>query len=99
MKKTALSVLLAFVVSPAASMAQARVFVRVAPPAPVVEHYGPAPHRGWVWVGGYQRWTGAGYVWVPGYWAHPPRPYAVWVPAHWAPRPRGWVFIRGHWRR
>lgn len=97
MKKTVLPVLLAFLMLPAASMAQ-RIFVRLAPPVPIVEHYGPPPHHGWVWVGGYQRWTGAGYVWAPGYWARPPRPYAVWVPAHWAPRPRGWVFIRGHWR-
>jgi hypothetical protein len=99
MKKTALAVLLAFLMLPAASMAQVGVFVRVAPPAPIVEHYGPAPHRGWVWIGGYHRWDGARYVWVRGYWAHPPRPGAVWVTAHWAHRRGGWVFIEGHWRR
>lgn len=79
-------------------MARARVFVRVGPPAPIVERYGPPPHRGYVWVGGYYRWVGARYVWTRGYWVRPPRPYAVWIPAHWVQRPGGWVLIRGHWR-
>ncbi len=82
----------------AMNSAQAQVVVRIAPPPPIVEHYGPRPHPGYVWVGGYHRWDGARYVWVPGSWAAPPRPYAHWVPGRWAHRPGGYVWIEGHWR-
>jgi len=95
-KKIALAVLLAFAMIPAASNAQ--VYVRIGPPAPVIEHYGPPPHPGYVWIAGYHRWDGARYVWVPGYYAAPPRPHAVWVPHHWAHRHGGWVLVEGHWR-
>jgi hypothetical protein len=78
--------------------AHAQVVVRVAPPPPVIEHYGPRPHPGYVWVGGYHRWDGAHYVWVGGHWDAPPRPHAVWIAGHWAHRPGGYVFIEGHWR-
>lgn len=78
--------------------AQAQRYVPAVPPPPVVERYGAPPHAGWVWHGGYYRWNGRGYVWVPGYWVRPPRPRAVWVPGHWVQRPRGWVYVQGHWR-
>jgi len=51
-----------------------------------------------VWVGGYHRWTGATYVWVPGRWSLPPKPHAVWVAGHWAKTPSGWYWKAGHWR-
>jgi hypothetical protein len=95
-KRIALAALLAFTMLPVASNAQ--VYVRVGPPAPVVEHYGPPPHPGYVWIAGYHRWDGARYVWVPGYYAAPPRPRAVWVPHHWVHRRGGWVLVEGHWR-
>jgi hypothetical protein len=78
--------------------ANAQVIIRTAPPPPVVERMGPPRHPGWVWVGGYYRWNGRRYVWVPGYWAAPPRPRAVWVPGRWVPRGAGWVWIPGGWR-
>jgi len=44
--------------------------IRIAPPPPVrVGVVGVAPGPGYVWIGGYQRWTGSGYVWVAGRWA------------------------------
>ena len=46
----------------------ADVIVRIGPPAPVVERRLVAPSRNHVWVSGYQRWDGRGYVWVPGRW-------------------------------
>jgi hypothetical protein len=95
-KKIALAVLLAFCLAPAAAMAQ--VVVRVAPPAPMVENYGPPPHRGWVWNDGYYRWNGHHYVWVRGRWVKPPHPGAVWVAHRWEQRNGGWVMIEGHWR-
>ncbi|MBX6360834.1 YXWGXW repeat-containing protein [Pseudacidobacterium ailaaui] len=95
MKKIALAGVLAFALT-APSFAQ--VIVRVAPPPVVVEHPGPPPHPGYVWVAGYHRWDGVRYVWVPGHYVLPPRPRAVWVPGHWVARRGGWVFVEGHWR-
>lgn len=97
MKKFAMSALLALLLLPAAS-SFGQVYIRVGPPAPIVERPGPPPHRGFVWVSGYHRWDGARYVWVPGRWDRPPRPRARWVPAHYNHRHGGWVFVEGHWR-
>lgn len=79
-------------------MQAADVVVRVAPPRVRVEHRGRAPGRDYVWIGGYQRWDGHAYVWVPGRWDRPPRPRAVWVAPRWRHDRRGYVFIEGHWR-
>lgn len=96
MKKTAITLLLALTLLPVASFGQ--VVVRVGPPAPVVEHYGPAPHPGWVWQPGYHNWDGNRYVWHAGMWAQPPHPHAVWVQHRWVHRHGGWVLVEGHWR-
>lgn len=98
MKKTALALLLALSMAPAAAMAEVGIVVRVAPPPPVVEHYGPPPHPGYVWISGYQRWDGGRYVWVPGRWDRPPHPGARWVGHRWVHRRNGWVMQEGHWR-
>jgi hypothetical protein len=95
-RKTVLTALLALCLAPAVSMAQ--VTVRIGPPPPVHEHYGPRPHRGWVWQPGYHAWDGNRYVWHGGAWAEPPHPGAVWVPHHWVHRHGGWVMVEGHWR-
>jgi hypothetical protein len=80
------------------SACAAEVFVRVAPPRPIIETRIAAPGPGYVWVGGYHRWDGGAYAWVPGHWMVPPRPRAVWVAHHWVRRRGGWVFVEGHWR-
>jgi hypothetical protein len=94
-KKTALSLLLAFCLVPAAVMAQ--VVVRVAPPEPVVEVHDHPPHDGWVWIDGYHRWDGHRYVWVHGRWARPPHPGAHWVAHRWDHHGDGYVLVQGHW--
>ena len=96
MKKFVLSTLLAVTLLPAFSFAQ--VYVRVGPPAPIVERRGPPPGAGYVWIAGYHRWDGARYVWEPGRWDRPPRPHAVWVHHHWVHRHGGCLLIEGHWR-
>ena len=78
--------------------AGAQVYVHIGPPPPVREVIPPAPHPGWVWQGGYYRWDGARYVWVPGTYVAAPRPGAVWVPGHWRNTPHGYVWVEGHWR-
>ena len=97
-KKTALSLLLAIGLVPAAAFAQVGIVVRVAPPAPIVEFHDRPPHPGWVWVDGYHRWNGHRYVWVHGHWVRPPHEGAVWVAHRWEHRGEGWVLVEGHWR-
>ena len=78
----------------------AAVYVRVAPPRPVVERVIGRPSPAYSWVGGYYRWSGRAYVWVPGRWTLPPRPLAVWVAPHWdyVPARGSYVFVGGFWR-
>ena len=76
----------------------AEVVIRVAPPRPIVERRVVAPGPGYVWIGGYHRWEGNSYVWVPGRWERPPRAHAHWVAHRYVRRNGGWVFQEGHWR-
>ena len=73
-----------FAATLAVNVFAADVVVRIAPPAPVVEHRIAAP--------------GAGYVWTPGAWVMPPRPHAHWVAHRWVRRNGGYVFVEGRWR-
>ena len=75
-----------------------RVYVKIAPPAPIAEVRVVAPGPRHVWIGGYHRWDGRAYVWVPGRWALPPRAGVVWVAGHWKHGPHGWYWVEGHWR-
>jgi len=85
-------------VLPACASPRGRVYVRTAPPAPIVEVRTVAPRPGFVWIEGYHRWTGRAYVWVPGRWTAPPRTRAVWVPGRWVHSRRGWHYAAGYWR-
>ena len=76
----------------------ARYYVRVGPPAPIVEARVVAPGPGYVWVPGYYAWDGGLYTWRPGVWVLPPRARAAWVPGHWVRERRGWFWVEGHWR-
>jgi hypothetical protein len=78
--------------------ATGRVYVRMGPPVRVVEVRSVAPGPGYVWIEGYHRWDGRGYLWVPGRWERAPRPRAVWVPGHWAQDRHGWYWVEGRWR-
>jgi hypothetical protein len=81
------------------SVAQTVTVIRVAPPPPVqVKVIGVAPAPGYVWIGGYQRWNGAAYVWVPGRWVRPPRAGVVWVAPRYGRSGSGWMFHKGYWR-
>jgi hypothetical protein len=72
--------------------------VAVAPPAPQVEVYGPAPAVGYVWIGGFWRWYGGRHVWVGGHW-EAPRPGYHWVPHRWEPVRGGYRAVPGYWAR
>ena len=93
------AVLLSASLAATPASAGGRVYVRVGPPAAVVEVRTAAPGPRYVWVEGYQRWNGRAYGWVPGRWVLPPRARSAWVPGHWVHASRGWYFVDGHWRR
>jgi hypothetical protein len=93
-----LALLVGTLATSACATPRGRLYVRVGPPAPIVEARIVAPGPGYVWVPGYHTWSGSAYVWVPGRWNRPPRARAVWVPARWARDRRGWYFVEGHWR-
>src|SRR5438309_1860322 len=76
----------------------AHVYVRVAPPAPIVEVRPVRPSYRHVWVPGHHRWDGRDYVWVPGHWSVRPRRHAVWARGHWAHDRHGWYWVDGRWR-
>jgi hypothetical protein len=93
------AILLSVVVGASPASASARVYVRVGPPAPIVEVRAVSPGPKYVWIDGYHRWTGHAYVWVPGRWVVPPHAHAVWVPARWVHDKHGWYVVNGHWHR
>jgi len=94
----ALFVVVAIGTAPASAARRPHAYLRIGPPAPIVEARVVAPGRNYVWVPGYYRWNGYDYVWAPGNWRRPPRARAVWLPGHWAHERRGWFFVQGRWR-
>ena len=101
LRTTAAAVLLAAAVGvmPACAATSGRLYVRIGPPAPIVEVRAVPPGPGVIWVPGYYRWDGRGYIWMAGTWQRPPRARARWVPGHWVHNRRhGWYFVEGRWR-
>lgn len=82
----------------AVSAPAADVVVRIGPPRAIVERRSHAPGRDYVWINGYHRWDGRGYVWEPGRWERPPHRRSHWVQHRWVKRGNGWVLVEGHWR-
>ena len=75
-----------------------RLYVRVGPPAPIVETRIAAPGPGYVWVPGFYRWEGRDYLWVAGHYELPPRARARFVQGHWQHDRQGWYYVEGRWR-
>jgi hypothetical protein len=82
----------------ASAAPRGRMYLRVGPPAPIVETRVVSPGPGYVWLPGFYRWEGRNYVWIPGRWDRAPRAHARWVPAHWVHDRRGWYMAEGRWR-
>ena len=79
--------------------ANAQIVVRIGPPPPrPVEVVPAAPHPDYVWVPGYHRWDGHGYVWVRGAYRKPPHHGAVWVEGDWREERGGHVWHPGYWK-
>jgi len=83
-----------------ALVADARISIELAPPAPreeiVVERDRPSPEH--VWIKGYWAWRDGHHVWVHGRWERPPHRHAVWIEPRWEHRGHSYVFIDGYWR-
>jgi len=94
-KKIALALLLALALAPVAALAQ--VSIRIGPPPRVYERRGPQPERGYVWIGGYQRYDNDHYVWNPGRWERPPQEHQRWTAHRWKKHHGEWVMQEGHW--
>ena len=82
----------------ASSALAARIYVKVAPPAPITEVRVAAPGPGHIWIPGFHRWDGKAYIWTAGRWDLPPRPGVVWAEGHWRHHRHGWYWVEGHWR-
>jgi hypothetical protein len=76
------------------------VVVEEAPPAPMVETYGPAPGPDFFWITGRWARVGGRWSWAGGRWErHPhPHPGGAWIAGHWNHGPHGYVWIEGRWR-
>ncbi|QHN04497.1 hypothetical protein FTO74_14855 [Granulicella sp. WH15] len=100
MNKLLLTAVCAAFLTAGSVAAEAQIAVRIGPPARPVERIPPPPreHRDWAWRAGYHRWDGRRYVWVPGAYLAPPRPYAHWIDGHWDRRGGGYVWVEGYWR-
>ena len=96
----AAAVLAGLLVTPHTVLADAKVrmYVPAPPPNPRAEVIGVAPSGRHGWVGGFHRWDGKNYVWVPGHWTVRPRARVKWSPGHWERDHRGWYWIEGAWR-
>ncbi|MGA2147852.1 MAG: hypothetical protein ABSH49_23130 [Bryobacteraceae bacterium] len=97
MRKLLLTTVIGFAVGIGSAQA-AEIVIRLRPPISIREHRTVAPSRRHVWIAGYHRWDGGGYVWEPGRWEVPPREHAVWVAPRWRHRHDGYVFVEGRWR-
>ena len=98
MRKTLVALAFLALASALPAGAGTRVYVRIGPPAPIVETRVVAPSPRHVWIAGYHHWDGNAFVWVPGRWALPPAHYHAWAAGRWVHDPHGWYWAEGHWR-
>ena len=96
---TCLVLLTGLFILPTAEARKKRIYVTIAPPAPVVERVVVSPSPGYVWQPGYYLWNGTSYVWTAGTWVNPPYTSARWVEGHWVQSRRGYYWRAGHWAR
>jgi hypothetical protein len=83
----------------AASFAQVRVAISIAPPLLPVYEQPLCPGDGYIWTPGYWAWDdGVGdYYWVPGTWVMAPEVGFLWTPAYWGWGGSSFVFYDGYW--
>jgi hypothetical protein len=75
---------------------QAHVEYLPPPPPPVDTAPSPAPQPGMDYAPGCWVYSGARYLWRPGFW-HPHCPGWIWIPATYVWTPAGCVYVEGYW--
>jgi hypothetical protein len=78
-------------------VANAAVYVDVAPPEPRHEVVPPS-REGMIWAPGHYVYRNGDYHWVRGHWVRAKRGM-YWHPGHWVERNGRWVFVEPGWRR
>ena len=96
-RKTILAAILAASFASFSTLANAAVFVQVAPPPPRAEVI-PQHRPGHVWVAGHWVWRNQHHQWVRGTWIRERRGYQYNQPT-WTQRNGGWYMERGGWKR
>ncbi len=84
-------------VAPIASFARIFVSVTIAPPALFVYQQPICPGAGYIWVPGYWAYGDGGYYWVPGTWVLAPFVGALWTPGYWGWSNGAYLWNEGYW--
>ena len=84
--------------APASGQFAVGVSITIAPPALPVYDQPPCPGAGFVWVPGYWAWGDDGYYWVPGTWVLAPVGL-LWTPGYWSWDGADGIFVwnAGYW--
>jgi hypothetical protein len=82
---------------PAASFGAVSVSITIAPPLLPVYSQPICPGAGYMWVPGYWAYGGYGYYWVPGTWVQAPFIGALWTPGYWGWGNGVYVWNEGYW--
>ena len=84
--------------TPASGQFAVGVSITIAPPALPVYDQPPCPGAGFVWVPGYWAWGDDGYYWVPGTWVLAPVGL-LWTPGYWSWDNDDSIFVwnAGYW--
>jgi len=92
-----LSLLVAAGAVAAPAMAQVRVNIQIAPPAPLYESV-PTMAPGYVWAPGYWAWHGDRHIWMHGR-VMVQRTGYRWTPDRWEQRDNAYYRYPGQWER
>src|SRR5262249_12509825 len=76
----------------------AQEVVVAAPPPPRQEVIYARPGAGYVWIPGFWAWRGVRHVWFTGHYELPRGVRVAWVERRWDRGGGTYVFIEGHWR-
>ena len=81
----------------ATSLASVFVSVAFAPPPLPVYTQPICPGAGYIWIPGYWAYSSDGYYWVPGYWELAPFIGALWTPGYWGWGGSAYLWHAGYW--
>jgi hypothetical protein len=88
---------LVIIAVPAASFGAVSVSITIAPPLLPVYLQPICPGAGYIWVPGYWAYGDHGYYWVPGTWVLAPFIGALWTPGYWGWGNGVYVWNEGYW--